>query len=147
MRVLSSQTDDGAGLVHTVELVGRGGRWPIREPGIKREPLPLRTEARQPNQAPFAQRELQTGKQYTEAVFHAAAKIDGRRFFEILRRAGHFTDAKAEIHALGQHLVVENEVLRILQQRQRGQYLAAERAIASVVLGKFDAQEQVLKRG
>ena len=90
---------------------------------------------------------LKAGEQHAKAVFHAAAEIDGGGLLEILRRAGNLADAEAEIHTLRQHLVVEDEVLRVLQQRQRGQHLAAEGAIAGVVFGELDAQEYVLEGG
>jgi hypothetical protein len=38
--------------------------------------------------------------------------------FEIFRGTGNFADAEAEINALRQHLIIENEVVGIFQQRQ-----------------------------
>src|SRR5208337_3267349 len=107
--------------------------------------LSLRAEARQVKQAPFAQRKLKTRQQHAKAVFHAAAKIDGRSLFEILGRTGHLPNAEAEIHALGQHLVVEDEVPRVFHEGQGGQHFAAERAVAGVVFGELGPQKQVLE--
>jgi hypothetical protein len=59
------------------------------------------------------ERELKRGSDHPESVLDAAAEIDGRGFLEILGGAGKFADAKAEVNALGEHLVVENEIVAI----------------------------------
>ena len=46
-----------------------------------------------------------------------------------------------------QHLIVENEIVAIFPQRQAGQHLSAESAIAGVILGELDVQEEVFKSG
>ena len=81
--------------------------------------LPLRLNRGRCISPHLLQRKLQRRTQHAEAVLHAAAEIDGRRLFEILGRARNLADAKSEVHALRQHLVVEDEVGRIFQQRQR----------------------------
>src|ERR1700728_2174006 len=98
-------------------------------------------------QADSLQGKLQGCGQHAETVLHAAAKVDGRSLFEILRGAGDFADAEAEVHALGQHLVVEDEVVGVFQQRQFGEYLAAEGAVSRMVLGEFHSQKKILERG
>ena len=75
-------------------------------------------EAGQIDQTGPLQRELQGCDQHAESVFHAAAEVDGGSFCEILRGTGNFADAEAEVDALGEHLVVEDEVVGIFQQRQ-----------------------------
>src|SRR5208337_2138922 len=91
--------------------------------------------------------ELQSGCEHTEAILNAAAEIDGGGFLEILGGTGNFADAEAEIDALGEHLVVEDEIVAILPQRQAGEHVAAESAITGVILRQLDVQEQVLKSG
>ena len=46
-----------------------------------------------------------------------------------------------------QHLVVENKIIGIFQQRQLGEYLAAEGAVAGVIFGKLGPEKQILERG
>src|SRR6266702_2695629 len=98
-------------------------------------------EARHMNQADPLQRKLQGRRQHAKTVLHTAAKVDGRGFFEILRGAGNFSNAEAEVHALSQHLIVEDEVVGVFEQRQVSQYLAAEGAVSGVVFGKLHAEK------
>src|SRR5271166_2180946 len=93
------------------------------------------------------ERKLKRGLQNFETVSNAAPEIYGGGFREIFCRAGNFADAEAEVHALGEHLVVENEIVAVFAQRQAGQHLAAEGAVAGVILREFDAQEQIFERG
>src|SRR5208282_362806 len=74
-------------------------------------------------------------------------EIDGRSFFEILRRAGDFADTKAEMNALCQHLIVEHKVVGVLKQRQLGEDIAAKGAVAGVILRKLDSEKEVLEGG
>src|SRR6202140_3503 len=99
------------------------------------------------DQSESLQRKLQGCTQYAESVFHAAAKVDGRGLLEILCGTGDFTDAETEVHALGQHLIVEDEVVGIFQQRQVGEHFAAEGAVSGVVLGKLYSQKKILEGG
>src|SRR5579863_9510751 len=99
------------------------------------------------DQSDSLQRELQRGAEHAESVGDAAAKIDRRSLFEILRRTGHFPDAKAEMHALCEHLIVEDKIVGILEQGQLHQDLAAESAIASVIFGELHPQKQILEGG
>src|ERR1700722_2117898 len=69
---------------------------------------PFIAEARQVRQADSLQSELKSSRQHSETVLHAAAEVDGRRFLEIFRRAGNFSDTEAEVNTLRQHLVIEN---------------------------------------
>src|SRR5580700_2690483 len=99
------------------------------------------------NNASPLERKLQSSFEDPKAVLNAATKIDGRRFFKIFGRAGNLPNTEAEVDALRQHLVVENEIVAILPERQPGKHLAAESAVAGVILGQLDAEKQVLKSG
>src|SRR5207253_11174297 len=91
--------------------------------------------------------EFERGAEYAEAVFHAAAEVDRRAFGKVTRRAGDLADVKAEPDGLRQHLVVEDEVVRVLLQRKRLQEPAREGAVAGVVLGELVPEEQVFAGG
>src|SRR5271154_820774 len=89
--------------------------------------------------------ELKSGGEDAEAVFHAAAEVDGGGLLEIFRRAGNFSDAEAEMDALRQHLVVEDEVVGVFEQGKFGQDFSAEGAISGVIFGELHAQEKILE--
>ena len=93
------------------------------------------------NQPPPLKCELDRGGEHIKAVFHASAEIDRRGFLEILGRTGNFTDLKSKVHALREHLVVEDEVVGVLEQGQFSQDFAAECTITGVVLGELDSEE------
>src|ERR1700676_4842496 len=99
------------------------------------------------SQADSLQGKLQGCGQDAEAILHATAKVDGRGLFEILCGTGDFANAEAEVHALGQHLIVEDEVVGIFQQRQVGEHFAAEGAVSGVVLGKLYSEKKILEGG
>src|SRR5262249_19181913 len=98
-------------------------------------------------QADALSSELECGRQHTQSVSYTAPEVDRGRFLKILSGARYFPDAETEVYALCQHLVIENEVVRILEQRQFCQYLAAEGAITGVVFKKVYPQKKILKRG
>src|ERR1019366_2159023 len=77
----------------------------IRGPGRRRLRFCRRKQFRF-CQAPFRQLEFQPHVQAAEAVFHAAAEIDGRRFLEILRRAAYLANREPVPQNLRQHLIV-----------------------------------------
>src|SRR6267154_4011800 len=56
--------------------------------------------------------------QYSQSIFHAASESDGRSFLEVARRAGDLPNPKTEHQGLSEHLVVEDEVVRVFQQRK-----------------------------
>jgi len=91
--------------------------------------------------------ELHGGFENAEAVGDAATEINGGSFLEILGGAGDFADAESEVNALGEHLVVENEVVAVFAQGKARQDFAAEGAVAGVVFGELDAEEEIFKRG
>src|SRR5580698_2665749 len=113
----------------------------IRRVDVGFEFAAIGAEARQVNQADALEEKLERGGEDSEAVFHTAAKVDGRGFFEIFRGAGNFTDAKAEVDTLGEHLVIEYEVVGIFDEWKLGKHFAAEGAISRVIFGELDAQK------
>ena len=58
--------------------------------------------------------------QHAEAVDDRAAEVDLARIVEIFRRARNLADPHAERVRLHEHLVVENEIVRVGEQRQLG---------------------------
>src|SRR4029453_6994531 len=99
------------------------------------------------SQPPTLERELESRTQDAEAVGDATSKVDRRRILKVFGRTGDFSDAKAEMNALREHLVIKNEVVGIFEQGQASENLFAECPIPRVVLGEFDFQEQIFKRG
>src|SRR5947207_4132832 len=107
-----------------------------RSPSRRRQQLTAGVgEARRAPQPQPRRAEFQRGAQDAEAVLHAAAEIDRRRLGEIARRARQFPDVEPEPDRLRQHLVVEDEIVAVLLQRQRLEQPPREGAIAGVVLG------------
>src|SRR5258707_15001292 len=102
--------------------------------GTRLESPPLFTEDRGVNDAGALERELKSGLQNLETVPNAAAEIDGRCFLEIFRRTGNLADAKAEVDALREHLVVKNEVIAIFPERQAGEAFPGEGTVPGVIL-------------
>src|SRR5207237_9892873 len=78
----------------------------------------LFAETQKVEQTYSMQGELKRSSQHAETIFHAAAEINGRGFFKILGRTRDLSDAEAEVGALGQHLIIEDEVVGIFEQRQ-----------------------------
>ena len=101
----------------------------------------LFAEARQVHESESLACKLQRGSDDAKSIFHAAPEINRGRLFEVLGRTRHFADAETEVDALCQHLVVEDEVVGIFQQRQSDKDFAAEGAVAGVILGELYAQE------
>src|SRR5690348_9978784 len=79
------------------------------------------------------QKELERREKNSKSITNAAAEVDGRSFFEITCGAGNFSDAKPKKQRLRQHFVIEHKIVGVLEQRQRQQDFAAERAIPGVV--------------
>src|ERR1700679_1230002 len=75
------------------------------------------------------------GSQNAQAISHAASKIDGGSFLKVFRRARYLSNAEAEHHSLGNHLIVEHKVVRVFEQRQSLQQLSRKCAEPRVVLG------------
>ena len=83
--------------------------------------------------------------QHAEAVGHRAAEADLARILEVARRARNLADAHVEGQRLREHLVVEDEVLRIGAERQRLEHAPGECAEAGVVFRQARAGEHVLE--
>ncbi len=62
-------------------------------------------------------------------VGDAASEVDARGFGEITDGNRNVADAKPEVHRLCQKLAVEYKVVRVLQKRDRLQYLPRIRAV------------------
>src|SRR5258708_37230523 len=63
------------------------------------------------SEPPLLQGKLEGSQEHAQPVSDTPSEIDRRSFFEVLGRAGDFSDAKAEVYALRQHLVVKNKVI------------------------------------
>ena len=92
------------------------------------------------------QKESQRCPKHAKTVLHAAPEIDGRRIRCIPRRTRHLADRMTEPGGFRQHFVVEDEVIRIDQQRERSQYITREGTITGVVLRQLCADEQILNK-
>src|SRR6202022_4616616 len=90
-------------------------------------------EKRRINQPHSRQPELHRAPQHAEAVDHTALEIDRRRFREIFRRAAYLTDPEPEINGLYQHLIVENEIVRVVAKRQPLQHSPAPCPISGMI--------------
>ena len=78
-------------------------------------------------QAQFIHPELNAGPQHPEAVHYTATEVDGGSLREVLGGTGYLPDPVAEPNDLGEHLVVEDEVVRVLGQRELLQRAAGRR--------------------
>src|SRR5581483_5630413 len=103
-------------------------------------------EAREVDQTCFLQRELHGGCKHTESILHATAEVDGGSFSKVFRWTGNFSDTETEVYALGEHLVVENEIVRVFEEWQFRQHFAAEGAVTGVILRKLYAEKQIFER-
>src|SRR4051812_38571563 len=68
---------------------------------------------------PFRELVQAADTQHAKAVGHAAREVDGGRIGTIASGTAHFAHLEAEVEALREHLRVEDEVVRVLRQRQR----------------------------
>src|ERR1700751_4335257 len=125
-------------------LAGSFARVVAHSRSLELPPFPAE-DSKAPEAGPL-KGELQSGSQHAETVRDTSPKINRRSLFEILRRTRNLSDAVAKVHALCEHLVVDDEIVGVFGQRKFGQNLAAERPIPGVVLGQLHSQEQVLKR-
>src|SRR5690242_20505255 len=84
----------------------------------------LAREDARPDPSPAPQAVLKARPQDADTVDHRAAEADLARFFEIARRTGDLADAHAERMRLDEHLIVEDEILRIRCERKRLDHFA-----------------------
>ena len=68
--------------------------------------------------------ERRCSRQYSQPIFHAASKADGGSFLKVAGWAGDLADSKTEHHGLSEHLIVEDEVVRVFQQWKGLQHLS-----------------------
>src|SRR6478672_11039410 len=78
------------------------------------------------------QRVLDADAQHAEPIDDGARKVDFARIVEILGRTRDLANAHSERMRLHEHLVVEDEVLRVGEQRQFGDDTARESTVAGV---------------
>src|SRR5947207_9166550 len=104
-------------------------------------------EKRRIDQPHSRQPELHRAPQDAETVDDAAPEIDRRCFREIFRRAANLTDPKPEINGLDQHLVVENEIVRVVAKRQPLQDSPAPCPIPGMIFRELLTDHQVLEKG
>src|SRR6267143_2000315 len=90
---------------------------------------------------------LQRRSNAAKAVTDAPAEIYRGCFSHILCRTGNFADVAAQPEHLRQDLIVENEVVRVLFERQTLEEGAGKSAVAGVVFREFRAEQNVLKQG
>jgi len=92
-------------------------------------------------EAHFCEAELHSSEEATDPVFNTSAQVNGGRFFEVFGRATHLADGETGPKDLREHLVVKDEIIGIGAQLYAFEDFAGEGAIASVVLGKFGAEQ------
>ena len=103
-------------------------------------------EAGNARDAPPVRYKAGCGAENAEPILHAALEVDRRSFLEVFRGTGYFTNPEAKHDGLRDHLVVEDEIVRILQQWKCFKKLSRKGPEAGVILGQLHAQKQVLKR-
>src|SRR5262245_63031529 len=94
-------------------------------------------EKPRPQQAPATETELQSGPDHSRGVANARERSNRRGFGEIPARAADLPYRKAVVDRLAQHLIVEDEAIRVRLERQTFQDLPTERPIACVILGQL----------
>ena len=99
------------------------------------------------DEAHLLEAELEGGFEDSEAVDAGAAEVDGGGLFEVLGGAGDFADAEAEVSGLGEHLVVEDEVVGEVEEGKALEDGAAPATVAGVVLGDFLREQDVFSQG
>src|SRR5215467_8389130 len=85
--------------------------------------------------------------QNSKTIFHASPEVNRRCFREVFRGTGKLADAVIEANALGEHLIVENKIVRVFQNRQIDEHVSREGPESRMVLGQLGASEGVLKCG
>src|SRR6266446_4860398 len=116
----------------------------LRVAAIGLEPAAVAGEQAAASNPPAVHAEGGGGAQDAEPVTHAGAESDRRRLGEVAAGARDLADREAQPDRLAEHLVVEQEVVRVLLERQRLEDGPRESAEAGVVLGELGAEEQVL---
>jgi len=79
--------------------------------------------------------------EYAHSVFCASGEVDGRSFLEVFGGAGDFGDVEAGVNDLGEHFVVEDEIVAVGIEIDGVEYFAVEGAVSGVVFGEFVVDE------
>lgn len=82
-----------------------------------------------------------------KSVGDASSEINRGSFFKIFSWASHFGDMEPCVDNLGEHFIIENEVVRIGFKVDSFKYPAIKSAISGMVFGQFIAHHQVLGKG
>src|SRR5207245_2964003 len=114
-------------------------------PRLESSPFPL--EDRRGAHSPAAHSEDKPGMKDSQAIADASPKAYRGGLRKIAARAADLADRKAEVDRLAEHLVVEDEAVGILPERQRLENPPGERAIAGVIFGELPPDENVLREG
>ena len=78
---------------------------------------------------PFRQAKTERRAQTAKTILHTALEIDRRRFGKVFRRATYLGDPGTKPQNLREHLIVEDEVVAILVERQAFQNFAEKGAV------------------
>src|SRR5512138_3481558 len=95
---------------------------------------------------PFAQAIEHCGPEAAESVLHAPPKIDRRGIRCVSRRTGYLTDLESHPDRLRQHLVVEDEIVRVRVEREPKEQLARKGTVPRVKLRQLAADQDVVRR-
>ena len=98
-------------------------------------------------QPPSPQAKHQACRQHTKAVHHRPAEIDAAGLGEVFGRAGNLTELHVQRHGLGEHLVIEHEIVGVSAKGQRFEHLARKGPVTGVVFRQLAAEHHVLKGG
>jgi len=85
-----------------------------------------------------------TDAEHPKPVFGATRKVDRAGLFEVLGWAGHLGNVEPVVDDLGEHFVVEDEIVVVGIEVDVLQDFAAESAVAGVVLAQSIAAKEVL---
>ena len=97
-------------------------------------------------QLPLLQSVQNRDAKHAKAVLNGPKEIDRRCFFEILRRTGDFAKQKIFLKNLRKNLIVEDEILGVIQKRNRLKHLTRVRPVTGVVLGKLGSEQEILDK-
>lgn len=97
-------------------------------------------------QSPFVKTVLEGNGHAAEAIFHAAAEVDGGGFREIFRRTGDLGNFVTGIHNLRKHLVVEHKIVGVGLVVDGLNDLFRKRAVTGVIFREFLIDQNVLSK-
>src|SRR5699024_9507667 len=90
---------------------------------------------------------LQGNPEHAQAVGYRAPEVDRRGVAEIVRRAADLAYAMPARQDLSQHLVVENEVVRVAVEIELLEDVRRKSAVTGVILRQLGTRAQVLEGG